>query len=66
MTGLLSTPEATAECLRCGGAPESAAPASPGWRMQYSCVGEGEDCSLDLKWLLSANGHLLELSLIHI
>jgi hypothetical protein len=37
-----------------------ASPASPGWRMQYSCVGEGNGYTLDLKWHLGANGHLLE------
>ncbi|MBZ9985445.1 MULTISPECIES: hypothetical protein [unclassified Mesorhizobium] len=30
------------------------------WRVHYSCIGEGEAYSRNLKWRLGANGHLVE------
>jgi hypothetical protein len=39
-----------------------ATPNGPSWRLQYSCVGEGDTYALDLKWRLDANGHLIEQS----
>lgn len=37
-----------------------ASKAGTAWRMQYSCVGEGEDYNISFKWRMAKNGHLLE------
>ncbi len=41
---------------------KGAAPAGAGWRMNFTCQGDGEEGSepLDLIWQMGANGHLLE------